>query len=1173
MTTPAKKLAVLIASVISLLGVHSSVADDTEVYLNQVQLPAEQIRPNVVIILDTSGSMGLPASAAHGTSKGKEKDHYDSNVTYPVAGDSTNITGGLGDTDYIYLYEKPNTFADQYIYWTRVHTSQIAGCDMSSLYDSTPYTSGDKYIFSEGVDPWAGLCDEKPGTCGFNAGPLGPGNGIVDCQSVNASGSSNGTYSTPTLYAFSANFHNWLQSYYRYSVMQSTMRDLIEKDYDVNMAIARFNGGSGGYIIKESVLATDPVEQTSMKLAVTLTEANGSTPLTEALWEAALYLRGENALYGNGSYNGRKSVDDSFSSGTTYDSPINFECQKSHIILLTDGTPTSDTGRDSAVSGLITGSCSSSSNATEPSQSCLDDYANWLYTDANNNSLRRDHSGSLDGDQSITIHTIGFGLNNNLLKAAAVPEDGINVEAKDAGDLAAAFSTILDQLEFEKDTFVAPAVAVNAYSGLQHREELYFALFQPSASPRWTGNIKKYKLIDGQIVDANLNPAINENTGYFRSGEVDAGNPGDYIALSFWTELTDWLDDGIDADLADGADIQYGGFAYELDDTTTTRKIYTYWGSTSPSNFNLALPGNVLSTTNTNITEAMFGPGVTGAVSPVAERFAVIEYARGVDGAAPTYFIGDFIHNQPVVVTYNTSVTLDAMGEVDTITFDDTLYAANNMGFFFAIDPDDSEGTELFSFVPKELLPNLTTYYQDSGTFSDKVYGLDAPLSVWRFDEDKNGSIDGANDHVYLYQAMRRGGTSIYALDVTTRTSPKLMWQIDGRALDGTADGYDSDPSASPSGDFKDLAQTWSVPKLSKIRINCSIAGDPTSCDEKDVLFFGGGHDPVHDDATTPVSSSAGNAIFMVDATTGDLLWSAGNGGSHDLNSTAMINSFAATVTVGDVDSDGFADALFAVDIQGDLWRFDFAKTPSGASDFAQGGLIADLGGTGSDFRRFYNIPDVAYFAQRGNDPFLTISVASGYRAHPRDTGIDDRLFVIFDYNPLSPPPEDVGSPGDYDYTYDGTNVITSTAIAANDKLGWYLDLSGDDEKGLARTITFGGQIIMSTFLPGDTSGCEGSTGEGRLYLLDALDGASVLETSDIDDTIVPFKALQHGGIPPEPAVIYSTEQICVANCSTPGSEVYEERTNTIVCVGTECVDHVVDVTMEKTYWRENRAY
>ena len=110
---------------------------------------------------------------------------------------------------------------------------------------------------------------------------------------------------------------------------------------------------------------------------------------------------------------------------------------------------------------------------------------------------------------------------------------------------------------------------------------------------------------------------------------------------------------------------------------------------------------------------------------------------------------------------------------------------------------------------------------------------------------------------------MRRGGRSYYSLDISDRNDPKFLWQINN-----TTSG------------FSKLGQTWS--QMTPATINW--LGDKTK-----VLFFGGGYDPAEDNKTSRSDSGMGNAIFMVDAATGDLLWSSSNSGA-DLNLTEMKN-------------------------------------------------------------------------------------------------------------------------------------------------------------------------------------------------------------------------------------------------------------------------------------------
>src|SRR5690554_7181548 len=110
-------------------------------------------------------------------------------------------------------------------------------------------------------------------------------------------------------------------------------------------------------------------------------------------------------------------------------------------------------------------------------------------------------------------------------------------------------------------------------------------------------------------------------------------------------------------------------------------------------------------------------------------------------------------------------------------------------------------------------------------------------------------------EKAYLYVGMRRGRSSYYALDVSNRDSPKLLWQINGK-----------NHQNGPTTGFEELGQTWSK----MIPIDIMWEGN-----EKKALIFSGGYDIAEDNESTRTDHSVGNAIYMVDAKTGDLLWKA----------------------------------------------------------------------------------------------------------------------------------------------------------------------------------------------------------------------------------------------------------------------------------------------------------
>ena len=192
------------------------------------------------------------------------------------------------------------------------------------------------------------------------------------------------------------------------------------------------------------------------------------------------------------------------------------------------------------------------------------------------------------------------------------------------------------------------------------------------------------------IADANGADAVDPVTGFFGVG-----------AESYWTH-----------DGADGLDVAAGGAANEL---VTPRNVYTYSstytntnGVLQPLAASAALTANVnaVDKTNADITNAMLDiVSAPEKISGTPRRETLLDWAAGLDvfdlyGVAGTYGrpleMGAPLHSEPALVQYGES----SPGVADLVA-----YMATNEGYLHAIDADD--GTEIFSFIPQELLPNL----------------------------------------------------------------------------------------------------------------------------------------------------------------------------------------------------------------------------------------------------------------------------------------------------------------------------------------------------------------------------------------------------------------------------------------------------------------------------------
>ena len=500
-----------------------------------------------------------------------------------------------------------------------------------------------------------------------------------------------------------------------------------------------------------------------------------------------------------------------------------------------------------------------------------------------------------------------------------------------------------------------------------------------------------------------------------------------------------------------------------MQDRVTARNIYTYLGSDT----DLTDASNAFAKGNGDITATLL------AVANHAERDKVIDFVHGLDpwdededGETTdkrTHMIGDFLHSRPSVLHYNATTSV--------------IYAGANDGMLHAFR--DSDGAELWTFIPPEFFPDLQAIHGDTHT-----YFVDSSPQIFFTDIDDDGNIEhGDGDRAYLFFGFRRGGTSYYLLDITRPTQPEYIASFD--------------PEDTGLGE---LGQSWSKPTIGFI---CTNGGADGSCDGvndtvKFISFFGAGYDTAQDEIPVTTADSSGRGIYAVDIVTGSLYWSYTR--ADDADMTYAIPSSVSTV---DVDGNQYTDRLYVGDLGGQLWRFDVDDLNK---NNWSGKVIFDAnpGADASTGRKIFYEPDVVQ-----ENGFEYVYFGTGDRAHPNHTGIHDRFYAVKDTNPADPLTED----DLVDVTSDVLQDPTATTVEkdqvradleSND--GWYIKLGlSTGEKILARPLAFGGAVYFNTFSPspGDVTGdpCFIGDGSARYYVVHYLDGTAVLNLDETNDS------------------------------------------------------------------------
>lgn len=1111
-----------------------AIADDTEIFV--MTPPADaNTRPNILFIIDTSGSMNTEV---------EDQVPYDPNTKYD----------GTCSTDRVYWNDKGSTEPPKC--WTSrwVSSSNFkckTAADKLAQFGSWPIGPAAQWYSKrwdnlvKGTDAYVDCkADTAIGhglTDGDNKYPTdgkpGPYSSDIN-NTIQWSGDANRSY-----VFYSGNYVNW---YYnasstqlgtRLEIVQKAAKDTLDRLSNVNVGLMRYSSdGDGGMVIYP--MSAIETARDGMKTAIDNLSADGYTPLSETMLEAYRYWTGANVGFGLDS-EPTPSVDES-RTGTDlseYLSPLGGACQKNFIVYLTDGDPTRDQAAEAPIEALpqfstlgnLTTNATNGGQCTENGAlgtegggaiagdgKCLDDLAKYMFE----KDFYDDPALNADRDpkENIRTFTIGFGDGVSarglaLLKSTAQAGGGEFYEAGNSASLTEAFNSIIRSVVSDNVSFTAPAVSVNAFNRTQNLNDLFITVFKPADTYHWPGNLKKYRLDPSGVIMDNSSPphgAVDETDGFFRDD-----------AKSYWSSVVD------------GADVEDGGAASKLPQPDS-RKVFTDVAALAGTDSGLSHDANLFVDGNATITAAMLGLPDTATA---ADRTALINWARGLDSdSTQTFEMGDPLHARPASVIYGGTVA-SPVGVV---------FVATNDGFLHAIDPSD--GVERWSFIPSELLPRLNDLRQNDAS-AVKRYGLDGNVVVYRIDVDGDGTIE-SGDKVYLFFGMGRGGDNYYALDVTNKDSPVLLWRK------GASDGMPG------------LGESWSPPVIAKV-----LRGTGTGQNsERLVMIVGGGYDPTQD-AVPYNTDDTGNKIFMLDALDGSLIWSAGKSGTN-LNFDKMNNSIPADIRVLDMSNDGFADRMYAADTGGRIWRFDIHNGED-ADNLVTGGLFASLGvadGTGSspaDARRFYVAPDASLLRANGRF-YINLAIGSGYRAHPLNTEIHEIFYSLRDPIPFRPmtsadwTAHTVITNNDanlIDVTTNASPTIPSTAK------GWKIQLNSPSwggEKVLSEALTFNGSILLPTFKPsGNTTvnTCTAQSGSNAIYVLNVQDGSPTIDrdgdgTFEVEDR---SGRLDQHGIAPSAAVFFPTpDPNCTgAACNPPP----------VCLVGVEECGVSFSVNPVKTFW------
>jgi len=452
-----------------------------------------------------------------------------------------------------------------------------------------------------------------------------------------------------------------------------------------------------------------------------------------------------------------------------------------------------------------------------------------------------------------------------------------------------------------------------------------------------------------------------------------------------------------------------------------------------------------------------------------------------------THVLGDIVSAAPVYVRkapFSYTDTGYAAYISSTNSRVPTVYVGGNDGMLHAINAssliDDGTGTgttvvdsnggkERWAYIPSMVLPNIHK-------LADKDYAhrffVDGPIAVG----DAYNTSTSAWSTI-LVGGLGNGGRGYYAIDITTPTNPKVLWEF------GT-------------GQSASVGFSYGNPIITKRR----AAGDPA--EGRWVVVFASGYN--NNDSGT---GDGKGRLYVVDAFSGAKLGEiiTDNGVTNpDLSGIARVSNFVANSL-----QDNTTQYVYGGDLAGNLWRFDINVACNPCTTGAQQRLGYTPGTAGT--QPITVQPELAKI-----DGNRVVYFGTGRFLGPSDfdthasTDVQQAVYAVKDMG------TDLGS-----FTSASTPLVAQTLNASSSprtitslqpvnwgtSAGWYVTAPQGERFNVDPGLQLGTLVIAANITAAD----ECTDGSSVLYQLDYRSG-NVLMTNSYSALIVGTTQLQTGG-------------------------------------------------------------
>lgn len=471
------------------------------------------------------------------------------------------------------------------------------------------------------------------------------------------------------------------------------------------------------------------------------------------------------------------------------------------------------------------------------------------------------------------------------------------------------------------------------------------------------------------------------------------------------------------------------------------------------------------------------------------------EYSGGVDDEGEAIITGerwklaDIYHSRAVIVGAPDAYTSEEADDKTEAYYrfqngynsfktgtaasrDTMIYAGSNGGMLHAFD--SSDGSEKWAFIPPSILSNFKDMISNTANESESIYGVDGSPTV-------KDIYYGGSWKTVLMSGLRQGGHSYFALDVTDPDNPlhlftfvhnKLNSQVSYWDADGVRTDYSTSSTITSEYDYSDLGESWSQPIILRLPVGSGGAMKWTA-------IFGGGFN-------SGITSDYGGNLFIIDLEDGGKVINKITV-TDDNSTNGIVTSVPPRVVAVTADSSSLFQGVGGItgaiiyfsDLEGKLWKINL--TDSGT--LYETGKLLDAEATNLNTRYTFhqNAATVDY------DSVLMSFYGTGdlQSLGDVDSNIANRAYGVKDSYVTSTYPSSV-------FTISSMADVASGACPTTSEDGWYFDLDAN-EKVAAKATVYNNIVLFPRYTPDASNIC--SSGSAKITEHDYQCGTLERET------------------------------------------------------------------------------